>query len=245
MMISLLLFILDSHFDFVSCVPGLFYSTMAKNDKSLVLSFHDSVLRDSDLDLLRGPHWLNDSLIGFYFEYLQYCIFDGKNEFLFMSPEVTQCLKGSSGAELSIFLDPLDAQDKNFIFLPLNDCEISDRPGGSHWSLLVFSKPELKFYHVDSAGSNFRQARNLVGKLAFALSPDGCDFEEQDCLKQENWYDCGIHVLFNAEMIAKHCLEKNYVENCGSLDPRIVSNGRQVILSIIKSLKQEYKAKSM
>lgn len=34
----------------------------------VVLSFHDSLLRRSDVELLRGCGWLNDRLIGFYFE---------------------------------------------------------------------------------------------------------------------------------------------------------------------------------
>lgn len=33
-----------------------------------VLSYHDSLLKDSDLALLGGSNWLNDKIIGFYFE---------------------------------------------------------------------------------------------------------------------------------------------------------------------------------
>ena len=33
-----------------------------------VLSFHDSLLRQSDVALLDGTNWLNDKIIGFYFE---------------------------------------------------------------------------------------------------------------------------------------------------------------------------------
>lgn len=35
----------------------------------IVVSFHNSLLRESDLCLLDGPRWLNDKLIGFAFEY--------------------------------------------------------------------------------------------------------------------------------------------------------------------------------
>lgn len=34
----------------------------------VVLSFHDSLLRESDLSLLEEGRWLNDRLIGFAFE---------------------------------------------------------------------------------------------------------------------------------------------------------------------------------
>jgi len=62
----------------------------------IVLSFFDTLVRVSDVDLLKGQHWLNDSLIGFYFEYLQKLKYKEFAELLFVSPEVTQCIKGSS-----------------------------------------------------------------------------------------------------------------------------------------------------
>ena len=34
----------------------------------IVLSFHDSLLRKSDLSLLEEGRWLNDRIIGFMFE---------------------------------------------------------------------------------------------------------------------------------------------------------------------------------
>ena len=36
----------------------------------IVLSFQDSLLRQSDLRLLEEGRWLNDRLIGFMFEYV-------------------------------------------------------------------------------------------------------------------------------------------------------------------------------
>jgi sentrin-specific protease 8 len=34
----------------------------------IVLSYHNSLLRKSDVALLEEPNWLNDKVIGFYFE---------------------------------------------------------------------------------------------------------------------------------------------------------------------------------
>ncbi|KAL3159525.1 hypothetical protein ABBQ38_009940 [Trebouxia sp. C0009 RCD-2024] len=41
----------------------------AGNDK--VLSYGDNLLRRGDVELLQGPHWLNDQIITFYFDYLR------------------------------------------------------------------------------------------------------------------------------------------------------------------------------
>ena len=40
--------------------------------------------------LLEGNCWLNDTLVGFFFEYLQTTEFKGNAEVLFIGPEVTQ-----------------------------------------------------------------------------------------------------------------------------------------------------------
>lgn len=111
------------------------------NTNVTVLSYNESLLRKSDVDLLKGPHWLNDTIISFYFEYLELDFFKGNNSFLFVSPEVTQCIKISPQEELNIFLDPLiKEKDPKFIFFALNDNELTEYSGGSHWSLLLYSR---------------------------------------------------------------------------------------------------------
>ena len=62
----------------------------------IVLSFYDSIIRQSDVDILEGPHWLTDTLIGFYFEYLSNVAYKDEARLLFIGPEVTQCLKVSN-----------------------------------------------------------------------------------------------------------------------------------------------------
>lgn len=50
-------------------VPPSAKSIMADSaGEEVVLSFHDSLLRRSDVVLLQDCGWLNDRLIGFYFE---------------------------------------------------------------------------------------------------------------------------------------------------------------------------------
>ena len=41
---------------------------MAAEKDEVILSFHDSLLRRSDVELLQEGRWLNDKLIGFMFE---------------------------------------------------------------------------------------------------------------------------------------------------------------------------------
>ena len=37
----------------------------------IVLSYYDSLIRESDFSLLDAPQWLNDKVIGFYFELVE------------------------------------------------------------------------------------------------------------------------------------------------------------------------------
>ncbi|GLV34493.1 Deneddylase 1 [Carabus blaptoides fortunei] len=204
----------------------------------IVLSFHETLLRESDVDILRGPRWLNDTLISFYFEYLERVRFKDYTSILFVSPEVTQCIKVVSSAEISIFLDPLYAGKKDFIFFALNDNERADCSGGSHWSLLVFSRPENVLFHFDShAGSNYLQARDLGTKLLkYFQIPSQPSIIEPDTLQQTNGYDCGVHVLCNTELVAVYASLYKKINGCGMLDNLKVLHKRSELIELIYNL---------
>ncbi|KAF2893612.1 hypothetical protein ILUMI_12561 [Ignelater luminosus] len=206
----------------------------------VVLSFHESLLRVSDIELLRGPCWLNDTVISFYFEYLEKKRFKNNPFLLFVPPQVTQCIKITPSSEISVFLSPLIAQPRRFIFFALNDNEQTEVSGGSHWSLLVFSYPEKMIFHFDSSkGTNQDQAVDFGEKLLryFGLPTYGC-FSEPMCLQQTNGYDCGIHVLCNAENIADHASRYRRIEGCPVVDRESVLTKRSEILDLISSLRQ-------
>lgn len=146
---------------------------MAKKS-AVVLSFHDILLHQSDIQLLSGSYWLNDTIISFYFEYLEKVMFSKAKELLFVSPEVTQCIKMVHTDEIKTFLDPLGISKKQFVFFPLNDNDTPDVAGGSHWSLLVYSRPESSFFHFDSTyACNHNPAWEFASHLIPYLSTGG------------------------------------------------------------------------
>lgn len=209
---------------------------MSKNKDDVVLNFHESLLRQSDVQLLMGPYWLNDQIISFYFEYLEKIIFKNENQLLFISPEVTQCIKIVPESEISIFLEPLKANEKLFIFFALNNNE-ADSVGGTHWSLLVFSRPENKFYHFDSMnGFNLENCQHLVKVLKNALNCVEADFENVQCLQQNNGYDCGIHVICNVDVISTHAVKHLKVKGTHQLKNMIIKCKREEILDVIRDL---------
>ncbi|KAF5291579.1 hypothetical protein FQR65_LT01892 [Abscondita terminalis] len=209
-----------------------------RTNNPVILSFHESLLRVSDVDLLRGPCWLNDSIISFYFEYLEISRFRKNPMLVFVHPQVTQCIKLSPSTEIKVFLEPLLSNLCRFIFFALNDNEQTEVSGGSHWSLLVYSCAERMVFHFDSSrGTNHQQAIEFTSKLFryFGLANYGC-FSEPMCLQQSNGYDCGIHVICNAEHIADYATRHHKIEGCPSLSQDLVLSKRTHLLNLISEL---------
>ncbi|KAK5641914.1 hypothetical protein RI129_010461 [Pyrocoelia pectoralis] len=208
-----------------------------RGSNPVVLNFHESLLRLSDIELLNGHCWLNDSVISFYFEYLEISRYRKNPALLFVPPQVTQCIKLSPSTEVSVFLEPLISNRCRFIFFALNDNEQTEVSGGSHWSLLVFSEPERMVFHFDSSkGSNCEQAMEFGAKLLRYLRLSSYGFREPLCLQQSNGYDCGIHVMCNAENIADFASKHQKVEGCSVLKEDIVQSKRHNLLNLITNL---------
>lgn len=212
---------------------------MTENDK-IILSYHDCLLRKSDVDLLLEPNWINDALIGFYLEYLAKTLkLPNFAKILYTSPELTQLLKMTDSSEVSFFLDPLNATQKNFIFFPLNNCERRNSAGGSHWSLLVFSKVENTYFHFDSLSkSNDNIAQNFVRNLDKYLIGEKGTYIEVNCPQQENCYDCGIFVMCITDILTEYVSKHSKVKGCDLESvKRLVPQKRKCLTELINSLK--------
>ncbi|CAF4931061.1 unnamed protein product [Pieris macdunnoughi] len=204
----------------------------------VVLSFHETLLHQSDVDLLNGPYWLNDTIISFYFEYLEKVLFSDVNDILFVSPEVTQCIKMVTTDEIKIFLEPLNIDSKKFVFFALNDNSSPDTAGGMHWSLLVYSKIENCFFHLDSSsGINHDVAWDFASHLmTYFCRGDLINFVDKECVQQSNGYDCGVHVICNTERLAEYARSHRQISSCDMTFSINTTAKRKDIISIIQNL---------
>lgn len=129
------------------------------------LSYGGVVLRRSDLDLLKGPHFLNDCLIEFYFNYLSnnshHQLGDdkhhsslSKDDILLVPPTLSFWLANSEDSEsLKEFEESNEVLKKQVvIFTVNNNRNVGENDGGTHWSLLVFYRKSNTFVHYDSLG---------------------------------------------------------------------------------------------
>ncbi|CAI7997267.1 Sentrin-specific protease 8 [Geodia barretti] len=216
-------------------------SAVPRRGEEVVLSFGDSLLRQSDVELLRCCGWLNDRLIGFYFEYLERIGFkDYAAKVCFVTPDVTQFVKLHEGddAELRIFLEPLALHTKDLVLLAVNDNQSNTHAGGAHWTLLTYWRPGNLFECYDSAGSVVPAPARLCSVkltrfLGAATSPT---FEVVDCPKQENSYDCGVYVLMFAERVCGVKLQGKTASLLSSITADCVTRLRIDTLALIQSL---------
>lgn len=212
-----------------------------EEDNDIVLSYHNYVVRSSDAALLeKNDTWLNDIVIGFYFEYLdQQYKKDNKKQLLFIDPGVTQLLKMQTPLQYNIFLDPIEATSYDFIFFPLNDCD-GNEPGGSHWSLMIYSRKDEMCYHYDSSNSINRSIAEKFAKnvIKYFLNKQERRCIEMDCPQQNNGFDCGLFVLCLADLISRHILKGLKISNCDySAVTEMVSKKRMELLGLIQDLR--------
>ncbi|XP_003490142.1 sentrin-specific protease 8 [Bombus impatiens] len=211
----------------------------------VVLSYYDYLLRISDVTLLQGSYWLNDVIIGFYFEYLDETL--NKNErkdFYFISPELTQLLKMTDPDQYIIFLDPLSISECKCMIFPLNNCDRKDTAGGTHWSLLIFCKGDKTCYHFDSAkGSNATIASKFAKNVmdcVFDKNEPNKKFVEVDSPQQNNSYDCGVYVLCLTDVIINHILKNERMDGCNyNQVKKLVHAKRAQLLGLINDLKHK------
>ncbi|KAJ0084264.1 hypothetical protein Patl1_30780 [Pistacia atlantica] len=163
---------------------------MRKSDDEKILSYNDVVLRQSDLGILSGPHFLNDRIIEFYFSYLSSC---HSQDILLVPPSIAFWLMNCPDAtSLKDFIEPLKLHEKKLVIFPVNDNDdVSIAEGGSHWSLLAYERNANVFVHHDSNhGMNKMRAKQLfkavVGFIDDSSSVSTANSEHKD--KDDMWF---------------------------------------------------------
>ncbi|KAM3926089.1 sentrin-specific protease 8 isoform 1-T3 [Leptodactylus fuscus] len=207
----------------------------------VVLSYGDSLLRSSDVALLDAPHWLNDNIIGFTFEFLASTLPPSTAERVaLLSPEVSQFIK-CCGNDAQEFLQPLELPKKDLVLLPVND-NAGTEAGGTHWSLLAYLRSMREILHFDSApGTNAPHARLMSKNLSSLLVGNPC-YREEATPAQHNSYDCGMYVVCVAQALCEQYFRGCNNLNLQNITPTYVTQKRTEWKDIIRGLGNHSKA---
>ncbi|KAI8622378.1 hypothetical protein BC830DRAFT_1045850, partial [Chytriomyces sp. MP71] len=184
----------------------------------VIASVGDASLRHSDALLLNDGLWLNDAVIAFAFEVLSSALPD---HVLLLAPSVAHLIATVDRDFAASIARPLNLHARQVVFLPVNDCVDLDEPGGSHWSLLVFSRAHNEgFFYYDSLNNfNLEAAKRMKDKFLPLLCPSHAPhspqtiisnirtapsvvfFQQMDMQSQTNGYDCGVYVIAVTELL--------------------------------------------
>lgn len=223
------------------------------SEGEIILEYHNTLLRKTDVESLNAAQWLNDNIISFWFEYLENNLYATNAQNIgFISPQVSQFIKSAAEcstqiADVHIMLESLNLKTKDLILLPISDCPTNSRSiGGSHWSLLVFVASNQTFEHYDSfhGSINHLHARSVFSVLRDFLITDkkNCfdlKFTEMTCIQQTNSYDCGIHIMLNAEALCRKMFTTDNRKLLDIVTPLAVSQARKDIQMLIMKLKKD------
>ncbi|XP_078440708.1 cysteine proteinases superfamily protein isoform X1 [Wolffia australiana] len=215
------------------------------NDK--VLSFGDVVLRNSDLEILRGPHYINDRIIEFCFADISINLSD---DIVLVPPSISFWIANCAGHDsLEDAINPLELPGKNLVIFTVNDNDdVGMAEGGHHWSLLVYDREENLFVHHDSMkGMNHAHAKQLYERVKEFVGSAGNSvrFLEGETPRQENGYDCGLFAVEIARVVcqwrgrrAVRCGGRMWFDDVmAQVDGKVVGETRARILSRIDRLR--------
>ena len=204
-------------------------------EKSILL-YGNVQLYPSDLQVLDKGRWINDTIIEFYYEYLEQSL---DQKILLLRPCMVYLMIQSRKDELIGLKSCLpELSNRDLIFMPLNDND-GDHVGGTHWSLLVYNRQ--KYIHFDSLSpSNTRVASKLVKKLQMMIGLG--ELVNSSCPQQENGSDCGGYVMKFTEMILqKYSGGIKDWTNLDTIDARSVEDMRSNLKRLIQDLVKDSK----
>ena len=211
--------------------------------KDYILSYFDSLIRQEDYDLLFNRRWINDVIIEFCFEYYKREEFkEFEDEFCYLGPSLTQLIKMSDPEVSRSILESMVIQDKKLVLIALNDETSITKCGGSHWSLLVYYPNINQVEHYDSSHGEGNQyhAQDFYNKLIKATNNQIEDpLIHAECVPQNDSYNCGIHLISNANAILKKVFQNDHRKIIEIANETFIKNMRKHIANLIDELSKQ------
>ncbi|KAI8888545.1 cysteine proteinase [Backusella circina FSU 941] len=206
----------------------------------IVLHYHDVVIRKADFDTLREGQWLNDTIIEFYMEYIERELVPKDINYLFLRPGITHLIKFASEDVMDLIPAlPPNMDQRQVVFIPINDGNATQAYSGSHWSLMVYVKAMNTFYYYDSLQSSNRRQAEYTGRRTQPLLRVDREpqFISMNTPQQKNGSDCGVYVIAIIDTLLHQLLRHDKEMYVKEEDVSLPKQVRQTMIGIIESNK--------
>lgn len=119
---------------------------------------------------------------------------------LVLEPAVSHLIKeNKTTEEVKKLLQDLDLVTYDYVLAPINDRRDDNREGGTHWSLLMYTRSTDTYYHLDSLEPlNTKHAERMAARLS---GDPKVNVVQLRCARQEKNVECGAYVLHFIELI--------------------------------------------
>jgi len=135
---------------------------------------------------------------------------------------------------LEVFFEP---SKSNFLFFPVN-------VHGNHWILLVLSTVQKRIFIIDSMDQNgtikdaylvaifikYLEYKSSISNGAFIFVSADWRIESLPATKQQDGYNCGIHLIINAAMLMRQIKDNESVQISFVEDPMPVYEKKSQVL---------------
>ncbi|KAL6189595.1 hypothetical protein ACLB2K_040982 [Fragaria x ananassa] len=131
-----------------------------------VLQYGNVLVTKREIQTLKGPRFLNDVIIEFYFLHISNVFLQSHESFrddiLLVLPAVSFFLQLADDSHIKEFAENNQVASKQVVMFTVNNNQDAGaNDGGSHWSLLVYYRKSNTFVHYDSLGTNGSCAKKL------------------------------------------------------------------------------------
>lgn len=184
-------------------------------EDELYLTYKTISLHKSDVRCVSSPNYINDLIISFYYEILNDQFESYSSLFALLDPVVTMSLISDTSIEdlHDMIYDPLDLDNKKYVFLPINDNKSLTTPGsGNHWALCLIETKSSTMFYFDSMGNTISNVTLLLKRYEELSKKKIAFVNALNNKYQHNMYDCGVFVLAFSEELLNYLKSNKF--NC-------------------------------
>ena len=190
-----------------------------KDNKTSLISCGGSNLYQVDIDSMSDAGFVTDEVLQFFMQAMTKAMEEKmsktkKGRVEIVGPNVVHYIqKQNDKKEIKWHKDGMGLNECDWAIFPINDKDDPERgDGGTHWSLLVYSRKDHRYLHFDPIkGMNTKHARdlhiNLLDSNSYNKDGNLPPLVEMQCERQKNGYDCGMYVMMYMATIMRNITE--------------------------------------